>query len=104
MPERADLTAAIARIQQAVEAAGLEREISVVLSPGEITLQDGVEARLERGALRVTIATEQLLAGDPAQFAQTSSTPIWNSRAGGERGQHRNGRVGSTSSIGPEAG
>ena len=70
MPERADLTAAIARIQQAVEAAGLEREISVVLSPGEITLQDGVEARLERGALRVTIATEQLLAGDPAQFAQ----------------------------------
>ena len=67
-PERARFSAALARIQRRLVAAGLDREVTLIVSPGEFSLRAPIEGA-DHASLRITIPSRQLLMGNPDALA-----------------------------------
>ena len=67
-PERARFSAAVARIQRRLAAAGLDREVTLIVSPGEFSLRAPIEGA-DRASLRITIPPSRLLTTDPDALA-----------------------------------
>ena len=67
-PERARFSAAIARIQRRLAAAGLDREVTLIVSSGEFSLRAPIDGA-DRASLRITIPPTRLLTTDPDALA-----------------------------------
>src|SRR5688572_24055129 len=66
--ERVRFSAAIVRIQRRLTSAGLDREVTLIVSPGEFSLRAPIEGA-DRASLRITIPSTRLLTTDPDALA-----------------------------------